>query len=493
MHALAYSETNLTVPEEPIGLQSAWEDKIVGRYRRISVHQLCMAWWLYAEGHMSRRALRVYFAAHEMAERREYSEARPTYSLEELKYLVGGRGSQRADADLSADVKKLGRLGLVKIRRRTIEFARSVEELKIEDVEGFNALLEQMPHPRRVVPVPRRTLRALAAGFGRGVTAVMIATMIRSLFWHRKDDTYRVDGRTKGSWIAEAFGVSRRAVSDARARLTELGWISPVPSQQWELNKWGAHDRINPDWRPEAARDASVETGAAIVENRAGEATPAPGEIASPRPENPAEFASPDLNNSASSKEEELKTRRPSRAPEARRQARLVSKEAIRGEAGQKQPSLRDIQSAHLDDTEAVLELYRQAQAEGLAGGGEGGRLEFVALVERARAHGQRPGALLTWLLRKRRHEFITQSDEDRAATRLREHRDGPAEREPASRSTDLILSKEDAAVRICILVAKQHRGVSPERLAREKYGWTSDQWQKARLAYDAKERARWM
>ena len=49
-------------------------------------------------------------------------------------------------------------------------------------------MLAKIPNPGRPVPVPRRMLRALAGGFNRAVMAVIIATLIRSLFWHRTLD-----------------------------------------------------------------------------------------------------------------------------------------------------------------------------------------------------------------------------------------------------------------------------------------------------------------
>ena len=500
MQAPAFPEIRVATPAAVGGSHpGVWAGQITGRYRPISVHQLCMAWWLYAEGHITRRAFRVYFAAHEMAERREYSAARANFSIEELKYLVGGRGSVTADAALSADVMRLGRLGLVKLSRHGVEFAQSIEELQVEDVAGLARLIGQMPHPRRTVPVPRRTLRALAAGFGRGVTAVMIATMIRSLFWHRGQAMpYRVDGRTKGSWIAEVFGVSRRAVSNARTRLTELGWIEPVPSQQWELNRWGAHDRIVTDWSPGNGQLASVE-------KREGEGTADTGENASPPPIRPGGIASPDRNSSTSSDEEDFTTRKPSDAPETHHRTQLVSKEIAKDESGPPPASLRDIRAADLADMTVVRDLHRQAQEAGFATGGERGELEFVAMVERARAHGRRPGALLAWLLRKRRSAFITQVDEDRAVERLRNHRYGARHVRRISPVVDHHLSKgispvvdrrrskEEAVVHLCLLVAKKYSGVSPETVAGHKYGWSSEAWRRAYLAYRTRERSRWL
>ena len=250
------------------------EPQIEGRYRRITVHQLTLAWWLHTSGHLTRRQLRVYFAAHEMHERRNYTDRargseRPLYRVEELAALVGGRGSRTAYDELRADAKRLAAVGLVKIRKHAIEFAASADQITVEDLAGFWSMFKQMPNPRRTVPVPRRTLRALAAGFSRAVTGVMLAMLIRSLFWHRTGSegrggsggagAYRVDGRTKGSWIAEVFGLSRRAITDARATLIELGWIVPLDAPQWALNRWGNHDRINVEWCPARLAEAPAQ------------------------------------------------------------------------------------------------------------------------------------------------------------------------------------------------------------------------------------------
>jgi len=73
----------------PIGERA---ERIEGRFRRITVHQITLAWWLYAAGHITRRQLRVYFAAHELAERRRYTSeehrgSKPLYTIEELSLI----------------------------------------------------------------------------------------------------------------------------------------------------------------------------------------------------------------------------------------------------------------------------------------------------------------------------------------------------------------------------------------------------------------------
>ena len=74
----------------------------------------------------------------------------------------------------------LGHLALISHRRNSDVFAQSIEELRVDDATGFAQLIDRMPYPQGIVPL-RRTLRLLAAGSGCDV----MATSIRSLFWHR--------------------------------------------------------------------------------------------------------------------------------------------------------------------------------------------------------------------------------------------------------------------------------------------------------------------
>lgn len=504
-------------PSKPVG---EWTDTIDGRFRRITVHQLAIAWWLYRDRHITMRQLRVWFAAHEMDERRRYAKQaeRPLYGLEEIKALVGGRGTKSADRDLSADVKALGRLGLVKISAHRIEFATSFDQIALApevDACRFWDMLALIQNQRRTVPVPRRTCRALAGGLRPAMMAVMVALMIRGLYWHRPRNAqshngqgvthaqpqtsggravgrYRVDGSTKRSWIAEVFGVSERAVTDARARLIELGWLKPDTDQpQWHLNRYGARDAINV--HAFGTTDSSGD-GRAV-----GGAEPS-GESASPSAEFSAKSASPCLNKS-SSLTGNIKTRKP--APTRSGPVPPGAGVSIETKTGSRkkssEPNLRDIKPDDLNDTQRLLELHRQAVEQGHPVCGEAGRLDFLALAERARACGNNPARLFAWLLKNRRFEFIVQANEDAAAARLRELRDGPRQR---SRAVDdwnhtpkpqpMALDDNDKVVVACIRTSKQHRGVEPWMLAQKLKGWNRATWDEAVAAYQQKERERW-
>lgn len=457
----------------------ALPEHIEGGFRKITTHQLVLAWWLYREAHITRRQLRVWFALHEMAERRSACSAttlrslrkQPSFALDELSALVGGKSRGEALLALQGDLRRLKAVGLATLSAHQIDFATAIDQITVPDVSGFHAMLAQFQNRSRAVPVPRRMLRALAAGFGRATTGVVIAMLIRSLFWHNERG-YRVDGRTKGSWIAEAFGISRRAVTDARAKLIELGWLQPLETEQWKLNKWGAHDAINAAW------------------TQTTEQSRAESEFASPPSENRTEIASPDLNSSPSTKI--LKTRNPARpdlAGFSTNNGTAKKTAAIPSGAG---VELRDVKAEHLASTDALLALREQAIAVGLINSSEASLLEFFAYAERARAHGARPGALFMWLLRGKRTEFITQADEDAAHARLREHRNGRAgERTTKTATTEpRMLSDDEKFYLACVQVSRKENFGDPYRVAYVAKKWTRAHWEEVQATYQLAQKA---
>jgi hypothetical protein len=449
-------------------------EQFEGRFRPLSVLQLCLAWWLYREGHLTRRQLRVFFALQEMAERRRYTKADPRgkkrdarYTPEELAALVGGRDHPPAEAHLRGDVRRLQAVGLVRMSQTRLVFASSPDQINVDDLAGFWDFWDQVPNRRRSVPVPRRTLRALAAGFSRATTGVLIALMIRSLHWHKREGEYRVDGRTKGSWISEVFGISRRAVTDGRAHLIELGWIEPLETSQTLLNRYGQHDRINVDWSPEEA--------SAGDEGATGSASPSLtiGSVS----------ATPIRNRNLPSYRRNLKNNKPDEASSG---SRLVGgRKREGGAAGALR--LRAMPSGCLGKVESVLELHREAVAAGLSDDSESGVLRFVALAERARSRGDRPEALFAWLLRNQKFEYVTQADEDNANRRLKAHRYPAAPRavDDARPAENAQLSQADQLVRICCQIARQKGLRDPFVLARKIKGWKRAQWDEAKAAYE--------
>lgn len=472
-------------PTDAIGL---YQNEIEGRFRKIPARDLALVWWLYREGHVTHRQLRVYFAAHEMAERRRCAAPRrgaaanhAYYGLAEVKTLVGGRGSARADAELASDLRALARIGLVTVTDSRIDFG-GAGEIKLDDMSGYADMLAALPHPNRSVPVPRRTLRALAAGFSRTVTAVMIALLIRSLFWRKAEGRYRTDGRTKLSWVAEVFGVSRRAVTQARSHLVDIGWLEPIEENQWALNRWGLHDRINVDWKGEGRAARPVDNSVAIPTNDNSES-------ASPSPVTNSESASPVTDKKTSY--ENFNTRKPGEHPGPRSG---FSRKQGEGESA-KPPRLSDIRLHDLRDTERLLDLHHQAVSKGLAKSSEAGELEFVSLAERAIARARNPGGMFAWLLQGNRVAFITQTDEDRAIARLREYRHGKHHeaRESVAVPESRLLSEDELFVEKCIAVAKRCGGIDPYHVARQLEGWPREKWELQQSAYTLKDRRHWL
>lgn len=491
-----------------------WVSQIPGGYRSIKTHQLVMAWWMMRAGHISKRQLRIYFAAHEMHQRREYTQQdpgtgqrrRPSYGLDEIVRLIGCSDSKTALAALSADVKQLGKLGLVKIMASRIEFAVSIDEIALDDVSGFWELFDQIKNKGRTIPMPRRTCRALAAGFSKAVMGTMIGLMIRGLYWHKprgqkNTDTqavgeggshsagYRVDGSTTRAWLASFIGVDERSITTARARLIELGWITPDEDQpQWHRNRHGVRDIIQVEaFGPEKQ-----------------------GQTSTPLAENSGQTSSPCLNSSPSSNEEDLNTRRPARersgpsgflknglsgkaSGAGSRKKQASSKPASRG------PVLHDIQDADLRDTDRLLELHRQAVAKGIPVAGEAGRLDFIALAERARSCGDSPPRMFAWLLKHRRFDFIAIANEEAASERLREWRYGPRNRQSqwedehlrnTPKSQPMQLTEDEKFVLACIKAGRMHK-VDPFRIAQTK-GWDTGRWEIAKDGYEQKDRQRW-
>ena len=206
-----------------------------------------------------------------MVERRNYGRTRggseaPIFPIEELLRLIGGHGNPRVERDVQRELRQLDALGLLKAGPHALQFAKSIDELAVGEGprERFATFAQAIP--KRSVPVPRRLIRALAAGFRQADTAYVIAFLIRAVHWKAAEKRFTVDGRMLLSKTARLFGFTHRAFSAARTHLRELGWITPLEVPQYLANRYGVHDRVNLDWmpandavdRPERAGDRDV-------------------------------------------------------------------------------------------------------------------------------------------------------------------------------------------------------------------------------------------
>ncbi len=468
--------------QAPIGIR---HQTIEGGFIKITVHQLALMAWMHREGHISRRQWRICFAAFEMQARRRYMEKgrKPLYQRAELLKLIGGQGT-----GITADLKHLAQIGLLCFTEQNIDLAVSIDQIKIDDISGFWDIYQIIPNRKRSIPIPRRTVRTLAIGLSRATMVTMTALLIRAMFWHKEQGNHRIDGRVTRGWIADIFGVSPRSVTTAMNELIEIGWMDRVPCTQWELNKWGQRFVIHPDWSPDS-------TAAREVGGLSQSSTPTPQKVSQ---------SSTLLNRTPFPNGKDIKTRRPEADASLRPDRTGVFKTQISkkgclqaSSATQRpKPRLSNVLPEDLQSTDRMLALFQQATEKKLIANSEAGRLDFVALAERAKTEGANPPALFSWLLRHKRFDYITQSDEEASRIRLKslyqdDSDDLQSVQAPKSECKPFRLTENERFVRACLQVSGQTRH-EPHILAHEAKGWSYEQWEAFHEAYQQKDRDRW-
>ena len=510
-----------------------------GGYRIITAAVLAATWWAYRQRIIRLVDLRVWFAIHELDARRcrvELTFPR-RYNLEELRKLT--RISLKR---LKVVLRRLQDAKLLSWSENALEFPDSTDELNLSRQADFRAFLDEIPNPERKVPVPRRTLRLLVGGARPALIATVLGHLIRGLYLKSGKCLNR--GRVKASWIADVFGVGLRRVKQARHELIVLGWLIPLEADQWALNRWGAHFRINLEWSHldalgPAPATAVKNPGASATDPRQpipGETLPSPGpELAPPPSPTGPELAPPEsdekpLNGRENNhkpasgpagisisilSENPLAPRTvlpvvsesvspaltilpaPARLAQTTFPTRLTPVAAgssspdpsrIRPASAGK-PNLRDIVLEDIKDTGRLLDLYDQAVALGYVTTSERDRLRFVSAAEHARAIGTRnPCGLFVRLVRSGLWSFLTQDDEGAANVRLRHYLYGkpltpkePPSSYPTVRAVETL--SEDARLVQAILAAvarTRYRGDVFPVLKRERPEWTRERWDQA-------------
>jgi hypothetical protein len=380
-------------------------------------------------------------------------------------------------------VNRLLELGLLcTCSKAGITFATSTEDIKQEDRSGLDSMLDEMQGITRRVPVPRRIIRRLAGGLSKARTAVVIAHLIRCLFYRKAEGVNPV-GCCKASWIACVFGITERSVYDARGYLAlELGWLIPQGNSQRILNRDGLWVTVNLDWGPDEDRSpaqaAQVLSAPELSTEGGRGGAPSEDESSGPRPENAGHFSGPRENKNPLTGSNNQK---PASGGPAGVQV---------SNSGAERPTLRDVTPEDLRDTGRLLELHEQAIEQKLVTTSEADRLKFVAGAEHARAVGSKPCRLFAWIAWKGRWEFITQADEDAARVRLKQHLHArPVNRiQPVTRSEREPLSDDALLVQSITAALKRanHRVDGFPLLKRERPEWTRERWDAALAELEA-------
>jgi hypothetical protein len=506
-----------------------------GGYRIITAAILAAAWRAYRIKHIRLVDLRVWFAAHEMDARRcrVGPDLPRRFTVEELRNLTGLPLRRLRDS-----LRRLRAAQLLGWSEDALGFPDSTDDLPVDDPDDFRAFLNRIPNPNRKVPVPRRTLRLLAGGARPALIAAVLGHLIRGLYLKRGRCLAR--GRAKASWIADTFDVSLRRVKQARHELIARGWLILLDADQWALNRWGAHFRINLHWsRLDAIEPAPSPAVTDLAESTVGndarrppisgpELAPPPGSSGpgsappesyreplsgnhknqEPAPGGPAGISMSNSAENAPGLRIARKTISASAppapsvssapAPSARPTIPATSSLVATGSSSAAlsrtrapsadRPDLRAVVPEDLKDTGRLLELYDQAVVRGWVAASERDRLRFMSAAEHARVIGTKnPCGLFVRLVRCGLWSFLTQDDEDAANVRLKRHLYGMTLvwKEPPPRPTvrDVETLSEDArlvrAVRAAV-ARTRYPGDAFPLLRRERPEWTRERWDRA-------------
>jgi hypothetical protein len=435
--------------------------KPVGGFLFLTVLQLSMVWWAYRKRHIQLKDLRVWFGALELVARRcgLKDEQTAHYGIEELRRLVAGRGGEKDS------LRRLEQVGLLTWSTSAITFATEPSDLRINDLEGLEAMCARIQNNRRKIPVPRQIVRFIAAPSKRCVIATILGHLMRCLYYRAGECVS--GGFCKAAWIAEVFAVDLRNVKGARRFLRDdLGWLEVVRVPQSLLNRYGQRVVINLSWDGSAVEKSTDEHR----------------EL--PPPRGLFTVGLPPL------------TEHKKPLQDSTHQKPVGGGTTEVYQANQEQtPTLKHIIPPDLSDTGRLLTLFDEAQASGLIGGSEHERLTFVALAERARLVGNKnPPGLFAKLLRQKLYHFITEADEDRAHKRLKEHLYGALPGEilgpvetPRAGGTPA-LSQDAFFVQhfLSQLARTDFSGDAFLLIKRDLPDWTRERWEQARVELEA-------
>jgi len=291
------------------------------------------------------------------------------------------------------------------------------------------------------IPVPWRAWRWLIHHGTRGTFSMMLGTCCRALFTY-KGDHVKVEGRVSGTWVSRAFGVGLAAVKRARSRLMDLGWISRRV-EPWEtpnhVKRLGMLVSINPAWTdPDTRTPATTrpDTVGRVTTNHE-QVTPAKNDT-SDCPKTIPRSAKNDTSSYLNSVPVYPSTHHPADAGASGASRGIERRKDKEGRKG-KEPDIRNVVLADLEDEDRVHELYDQAVELGWLKDGEWERAETVRLARHCReAKGiEDPVRAFAGMLRAGDFSTIANRDEVDPGVRARGKKDRAARAWEANRDTN--------------------------------------------------------
>ncbi|MBU0508010.1 MAG: hypothetical protein ABII12_03535 [Planctomycetota bacterium] len=376
--------------------------------------QVCMAWHAYKSGLLrTYRDFRVYFALHEIDERRQAENRKRRCRkqvqrefvfdrkklTDEVHSLVGGAGGRH----IRSSLRRLERAGLIQMTESTIDFDETPERMPAEAIAGVIEMFNRIDSRKRVrtrsLPLPRRMIRHIAGDCPAARAATVLGYAMRCLFPARKGIS--AEGSCSVSFVSELFGVHPRTVKRSRAELVVTNWLIPGPADRWHVQRFGGRATVNLAWENRSGNGGNV-AGAAC------------STALSPRPPRIDTKMPPPVSN------RNLPSGRNHKPASGRPDG-----------AWQRFPPGLDRWLGHvaledLRDDGRLAALFERACMARLLKDCENDRLRFFAAAEHALSVGttNAPGLFAT-IVRRGLWHVITLSDEERTVSRMKRMRDG--------------------------------------------------------------------
>jgi hypothetical protein len=397
--------------------------KPIGGFVFLTVQQLCLVWWAYRIRLIHLRDFRVWFAAQEMGARRCQLDPGqvPEYTLQELHRLVGGVGGEH----LRASLRRLEAVGLLTWSSTKLTFATSFTALRsVHDLLDLHTMYNAIANNRRRVPVPRQAIRLIAGGCRATVIATMLGHLMRCLYY--RNHHCISGGWCKASWIADVFRMDLRNIKAARKHLVTIGLLQTLDTPQSLCNHWGNYILLNLSWTRATVKKTSQDD----AQTPSSESPPPPAFSTTKLPPPHKEYKEPfqELQHQKPAPQADIPTLPqpfPLAAPAPSGPASGVDtqKREKTKKAKNHTPTLSHIVLEDLTDTTRLLALFEQAHTQGLLGKSDSERLTFLSLAEHAKVVGSyNPCGLFAELTRRKCWHFVTESDEDAAYRRLKQH-----------------------------------------------------------------------